>query len=224
MPTSALERFEEYAALEGGPVGYGGTKYAYADTIEFIPVPDEAARVAGLQAGDYLDAHDRRIGNDQYEVLKDYPTASSPRSTTPTDWPVFFLNWQSPVMGNLAMREAVQAALDMEPMMQSACGRPRFIQLDPGLMMKQTAWYTDAGSDRYNMNNPDLAKQKLEEAGYDGTPIRFMSTQEYRLHVRHLHRGRAAAGGGWLHDGPSRSSTGPPWSSGAPSRKSGTCS
>jgi peptide/nickel transport system substrate-binding protein len=29
------------------------------------------------------------------------------------------------------------------------------------------------------MNNPELAKQKLEEAGYDGTPIRFMSTQEY---------------------------------------------
>ena len=34
-------------------------------------------------------------------------------------------------------------------------------------------------ADRYNMNDPELAKQKLEEAGYDGTPIRFMSTQEY---------------------------------------------
>ncbi len=28
-----LERFDDYAALEGGPNGYGGTKYAYADTI-----------------------------------------------------------------------------------------------------------------------------------------------------------------------------------------------
>jgi peptide/nickel transport system substrate-binding protein len=67
----------------------------------------------------------------------------------------------------------------MEPLMQSAYGSSDFYALNPGLMMKQTAWYTEAGGDRYNMKNPDLAKQKLEEAGYDGTPIRFMSTQEY---------------------------------------------
>jgi peptide/nickel transport system substrate-binding protein len=95
------------------------------------------------------------------------------------NWPVFFLNWQSPVMSNLAMREAVQAALDLEPLLQSAYGSPEFYQLDPGLMMKQTAWHTLAGEERYNMKDPDLARAKLEEAGYDGTPIRFMSTQEY---------------------------------------------
>src|ERR687897_2198122 len=49
-----FERFDDYtSASEDGPKGYGGTKYAYEDTIEFIPVPDEAARVAGLQAGDH---------------------------------------------------------------------------------------------------------------------------------------------------------------------------
>ena len=31
----------------------------------------------------------------------------------------------------------------------------------------------------HNFNDPDLAKAKLEEADYDGTPLRFMSTQEY---------------------------------------------
>jgi peptide/nickel transport system substrate-binding protein len=45
--------------------------------------------------------------------------------------------------------------------------------------MLQTPWHSEAGKDRYNMNNPDLAKTKLQEAGYDGTPIRFMTTQEY---------------------------------------------
>ena len=34
-------------------------------------MPDEAARVAGLQAGDYDLGLD--IGNDQYTVLKDFP-------------------------------------------------------------------------------------------------------------------------------------------------------
>lgn len=173
-----FERFEEYAALPGTPNGYGGHKYQYADTIEFIPVPDEAARVAGLQAGDYDLASQIAIGNDQYEVLKDSEGVIS-EILQPTEWDVFFLNWKSPLMGNLAMREAVQAALDHEPMLLNARGGPDFIQLDPGLMMLQTPWHTAAGQDRYNLRNPDLAKQKLTEAGYDGTPIRFMTTQEY---------------------------------------------
>ena len=173
-----LERFEEYAAMEGGALGYGGTKSAYADTIEFIPVPDVAARVAGLQAGDYLMHMTSAMSNDQYDVVVDYPGLVA-SINTPTEWPVFFLNWQSPIMSNLAIREAVQAALDMEPMLQAAYGTADFYALDPGLMMTQTPWHTDAGSDRYNMADPELAKQKLEESGYDGTPIRFMSTQEY---------------------------------------------
>jgi peptide/nickel transport system substrate-binding protein len=173
-----MERFDDYARVEGGPVGYAGTKYAYADVIEFIPAPDMAARVAGLQAGDYLMTMTAALSNDQFDVVNGYPGLVA-EVNQPTEWPVFFLNWQSPVMSNLAMREAVQAALDMEPMLQSAYGSADFYSLDPGLMMKQTAWWTDAGGDRYNMNDPDLARQKLEEAGYDGTPIRFMSTQEY---------------------------------------------
>jgi peptide/nickel transport system substrate-binding protein len=173
-----LERFEEYAALEGGPVGYGGTKYAYADTIEFIPVPDISARVAGLQAGDYLMHMTSAMSNDQYEVVVDDPNLVT-TINTPTEWPVFFLNFQSPIMSNLAVREAVQAALDMEPMMQAAYGSADFYALDPGLMMTQTPWHTDAGSERYNLADPELAAQKLTESGYDGTPIRFMSTQEY---------------------------------------------
>ena len=48
-----LTRFDDYAAIEGEPVGYGGHKTAYLDQIDFVPVADEASRIAGLQAGDY---------------------------------------------------------------------------------------------------------------------------------------------------------------------------
>jgi len=164
--------------LPGTANGYGGHKYQYVDTIEFIPVPDEAARVAGLQAGDYDVSAQLTIGNDQYEVLKDSPGVIAEISQ-PDNWDVFYLNWKSPLMGNLAMREAVQAALDHEPILLNAHGGPDFIRLDPGLMMLQTPWHSTAGQERYNMKNPDLAKQKLQEAGYDGTPVRFMTTQEY---------------------------------------------
>ena len=172
-----FERFADYQSAPGDkPIGYGGKKYAYADVIEFIPVPDEAARVAGLQAGDYQLGMD--IGNDQYTVLKDFPGIIS-EILTPTNWDVFFLNWKSPMMENLAMRQAVQAAFDHTPMLQSGRGGDEFIRLDPGLMMQQTPWYTTSGEEFYNVNDPELAKSKLEEAGYDGTPLRFLTTQEY---------------------------------------------
>jgi peptide/nickel transport system substrate-binding protein len=171
-----FERFEEYAASPNPTNGYGGKKYAYFDQIDFIPVPDEAARVAGLQAGDYDIGLD--IGNDQYEVLKDYPGVTA-EILHPTNWDVIFLNWKSPMFSNQVMRDAFQAALESKAMLLSGRGSEEFIRLDPGLMMKETVWYTDAGIERYNMNNPELAKQKLQEAGYDGTPVRFLTTQEY---------------------------------------------
>jgi len=172
-----FEKFADYQSAAGDTtIGYGGKKFAYLDAIEFIPVPDEAARVAGLQAGDYHIS--LNVGNDQYEVLKDYPGVIA-EILTPTNWDVFFLNWKSPMMGNLAMRQAVQAALDHKPMLNSGQGADEFIRLDPGIMMQQTPWYTTAGEEFYNINDPDLAKAKLTEAGYAGEPLRFMTTQEY---------------------------------------------
>ncbi|HEV2121708.1 MAG TPA: ABC transporter substrate-binding protein, partial [Chloroflexota bacterium] len=165
-----LERFENYAAVPGEPNGYGGHKYAYFDQIEFIPVPDEASRVTGLQAGDYHIVLD--VSNDQYEVLKDSSGVIA-EILPPTFWDVFFLNWESPMMSNPAMREAFQAALNHEPLMRAGRGSEEFWQLGPSLMREDGPWYTDAGADRYNIYDPELAKSKLEEAGYDGTPLRF---------------------------------------------------
>ena len=171
-----LVRFDDYVSLDVPTNGYGGAKYAYVDQIEFIPVPDEAARVAGLQAGDYQIAQE--ISNDQYELLSETPGVIA-EVRPPSFEDVFFLNWRSPLMGNLALREAFRAALDHEAIMIAARGGGDFTRLDPGWMFQETPWHTTAGEELYNVNDPALAQQKLEEAGYDGTPIRFMSTQEY---------------------------------------------
>ena len=171
-----LTRFEDYATHPDPTDGYAGAKHAWADMIEFIPVPDEAARTAGLQAEDYEIAME--ISNDQYEVLSTSPGVVA-EINPPAYEDVFFLNWRSPIMGNLAIREAFRAALDHEAIMTAARGGGDFVRLDPGWMMAETPWHSTAGEEFYNVNDPELAKQKLEEGGYDGTPIRFLSTQEY---------------------------------------------
>ena len=171
-----LTRFEDYATHPDPTDGYAGAKHAWADMIEFIPVPDEAARTAGLQSGDYEVAME--ISNDQYETLSNSPGIVA-EINPPAYEDVFFLNWRSPIMGNLAIREAFRAALDHEAIMTAARGGGDFTRLDPGWMMAETPWHSTAGEELYNVNDPELAKQKLEEGGYDGTPIRFLSTQEY---------------------------------------------
>jgi peptide/nickel transport system substrate-binding protein len=172
-----FERFDDYAALEGGANGgYAGHKYQWVDEIEFIPVPDEAARVAGMQAGDYHVA--MSISNDQYDVLAGDSNLRV-EILPPSNWDVFFINWQAPLMTNLKIRQAFQACLDHQPILQNSRGSDEFIQLDPSLMMKPTNWYSTAGEELYNIHDVDLAKQYLEEGGYDGTPVRFMCTQEY---------------------------------------------
>lgn len=171
-----LARFDDYVGRDEPSNGYGGGKYAWVDEIEFLPVPDEAARVAGLQAGDYHIA--RELSNDQFDLLKDSPGVIAEIRQPATDV-VFFLNWRSPLMENLALRQAFQAALNHEAIMTAAFGGEDFFQLDAGWMFPQTQWHTTAGEDLYDIRDPELAKQKLEEAGYDGTPLRFMTTQEY---------------------------------------------
>ncbi len=171
-----MVRFEDYVPREEPTNGYGGAKYAYLDQIEFLPVPDQAARVAGLQSDDYHIAQE--ISNDQYEVLSESPGIVA-EIRPPSFLDMFFLNWRSPLMSNLAMRQAFQAALEHESILTASRGGGDFTRLDPGYMVREVPWHTTAGEEFYNVNDPDLARQKLEEAGYDGTPLRFLTTQEY---------------------------------------------
>lgn len=171
-----FERFEDYANLPGDSIGHGGHKQQYLDEILFIPVPDEPARVAGLQAGDYH--YLSSVSSDQGETLsgaQDVVVEQLP----PNDIDVIVLNWQSPLTGDVRIREAIQAAIGSQPILEAAHGEGYF-RIDPGVMLAETAWHSMVGDDSYNVGDPELASQLLDEAGYDGTPLRFMSTQEYQ--------------------------------------------
>lgn len=170
-----LTRFEDYKSRDESIDGYSGMRNAYVDQIEFIPVPNEASRVAGLRAGDYHIITD--ISNDQYDSLSKEPNIVA-QIQPPYKFEAFFLNWRSPLTGNLAIRQAFQSALNHDVILMASHGAEDFYVLDPGWMMQPSHWHTTAGEENYNVNDPDLARQKLEEAGYDGTPLRFLTSEE----------------------------------------------
>jgi peptide/nickel transport system substrate-binding protein len=169
-----LDRFDDYVGVDSEPSGYAGRKAAYLDEIEFIPVPEEAARVAGLQAGEYH--YLEEIIPDQIEVLQDYPGVTI-EILPPRSYGVIIMNTAAGMFTNQTLRQAVQAAIEVESSGQATHGEGYF-ELGPGIMLPQTIWASDVSAELYNQNNPEKARQLLEEAGYDGTPIRLLCTEE----------------------------------------------
>ena len=47
------------------------------------------------------------------------------------------------------------------------------------MLPEQKAWYSEEGKDRFNLNNPEKAKQLFEDAGYDGEEIKILTTKDY---------------------------------------------
>src|SRR4029450_7092603 len=63
-----VARFKDYAAPTDAPDGFGGKRTAYLDEILFIPVPDVAVRLAGVETGEYH--YGQQIKQDQYDRIK----------------------------------------------------------------------------------------------------------------------------------------------------------
>jgi peptide/nickel transport system substrate-binding protein len=171
-----LERFEVYKPAPGEVDGYGGNKHRFLDQLMFIAVSDESARIAGLQAGDY--DYLESISPDQIETLEDSPTVIAELSDA-CCYPNLVINLESELMRNQHVRRAVQLALDHEPILQAGYGEG-FYRLDPSLLMRETPWHTRSGSEYYDIYDVNQAARLLQEAEYDGTPVRFMVTQAYR--------------------------------------------
>jgi peptide/nickel transport system substrate-binding protein len=169
-----LTRFPDYVGPEGEPSGYSGARNAYLDELEFRPVPDEGARVAGFQAGDfhYLE----ELVADQIESMKENPDLNV-ATLPPRSYGYIGLNHASGVFTDLKIRQAAQAAMDHHPQGLASHGEG-FFELGPGIMLPVTVWDSDAGAELYNQNDPEKAKALLEEAGYDGTPVQWITTQE----------------------------------------------
>ncbi|MGH2373865.1 MAG: ABC transporter substrate-binding protein [bacterium] len=171
-----LDRYDGYAARSEQPDGQAGRKHAYFDSILFIPVPDAAVRIAGVKRGDYH--FGAAIPSDEYDRLRADPDIVPALVSVPS-WLGAIFNHRTGLMTNRKIRQAFQAALDQEAVMQAAYGNRRFWQINPGLMPRDHPMWTDAGKEFVNQKNPARARQLLAEAGYKGEPVRWLTTTEY---------------------------------------------
>jgi peptide/nickel transport system substrate-binding protein len=154
--------------------GFGGYKLACVDTVTYRIVTEPGARVAGLETGELM-------------AVEDVPTKSQAALKNNKDvvllglqnfWIQIMLpNSSFPPTDNLAFRKAVQAALDMDEIMDAATDGA--YRLNVGFQYPGGAFYTDAGKETYNIKNKDLAKKYLAEAGYKGEPLILLTNKDY---------------------------------------------
>jgi peptide/nickel transport system substrate-binding protein len=171
-----LQRFAQYGPAAGEPSGYAGRRLACLEHIYFVPVPEQSSRVAGLESGQYDYA--QNLPSENYKrlsatkgvkavVLKPYYAITT------------HLNTQSGSLKNLKLRRAIQVGLNQEDTMLAAAGDKDLYRLDPSLFFKEQYWHSSIGSNRYNERDLTKAKALVKEGGYDGSPIRIITSNDF---------------------------------------------
>jgi peptide/nickel transport system substrate-binding protein len=158
--------------------GFGGKKTAYFDTLTIRFIPENGARTAALETGE-IHAIDnlpapaaKRLKGDQRVKIYE---------ATPWNLNLIVFNVGDGPMGNQKLRQAINYALDMEEILAIA---------GDGLYEVNHAWqYTgtlhhagNVGKEHYNVKDVARAKKLLEESGYKGEEIIFMTDSTIKNH------------------------------------------
>jgi peptide/nickel transport system substrate-binding protein len=173
-----LARFDDYVADTkfSGPDGFGGKKTAYFDTVTFRFMPESGARAAALQTGE-VQALEQIAVSDAKRLKSN--TNIRLYEMMPWAFQVFFLNANEAPTNNLKFRQAVRAALGNEEIL--AIAEDGLYRLAPAWQHPGTEYYAAVtGKDVYNVNNQDLAKQLLKEAGYKGEPFTLVTDSSFQ--------------------------------------------
>lgn len=174
-----LQRWEKYVPREEAPDGPAGRRVAYFDELLFIPVLEDAVRADGVITGEYHFAEG--LQPDQYGPLKAAPGVEA-LLVMPFGYLGPFFNKKQGLFTSQRLRQAVLAAADLEHAMLTAFGSKEFIRLGPELAPPETLWYKDAGKEVYNRPDPEQVRRLMREAGYEGQPVRWMTTRAYPFH------------------------------------------
>jgi peptide/nickel transport system substrate-binding protein len=171
-----MKRFEGYqpnTAFEQ-KTGFGGYKQACFDTVTVRIVTEAQARVAGLKTGELQGVEDIPA-----KSLPDIKADKNINVLPLKNWwiQITYPNTSVPPTDNLTFRKAVQAALDMDEIMDAASDGN--YSLNIGFQYPNQADYSDAGKATYNIKDPALAKKYLAQSGYKGEPVVLLTDKDY---------------------------------------------
>ena len=172
-----ISRFDDYQSRSEPASWLAGEKKAYLDKIEWLEIPSEETKVAGLKTGewDFVDS----IGLDFVAELQEDPDVGF--TWYPGHMWYFAFNTNElnkEPFDSLLLRRAIQASMSGVDML-SAIGPPNTWKLNCSIYGSGTVFESDAGCDLYNQDNIERGKELVAESGYNGEPIVILNPNDY---------------------------------------------
>jgi len=168
---AVFDRNPNYKPRSEPADGLAGGKVVKIDRVELVSVPDQSMRVAALQTGelellevvpfDFIGAlrADRNI------------TVATQRGVQQM-MQILSINHVNPPFNNIAIRRALQAAVNQEEVVTSL-GLPPDMYLKNclSIYMCDAPGTTEAGTEMYRGAGTERARALLQEAGYKNEPV-----------------------------------------------------
>ena len=170
----AVERFEDYVPRDETGSYLAGGKIAYLDRIEWLEVPAEETKIAGLKTGEW-DVVDG-AGLDFFADLSQDPNLGVAKYERHF-W-TFDFNVTSPPANLKKLRQGIQAAVDIEAM-AAAIGPRDLWSLCPARYRCGTPLDSRVGEEYYNEHDVEKGKRLVAESGYDGETFLLMNPNDY---------------------------------------------
>ncbi|MEF2071196.1 ABC transporter substrate-binding protein [Consotaella aegiceratis] len=169
---AVFEKFEDYKPREDGEPSFtAGPKVAYVDRMVWSTITDPSTAVAALQSGE-VDALES-VPTDFLSILRQDPNIQLIKRSL-YSFAIMRFNSQLPPFDNVEIRRAVQSAVDQEAFMTAMFGAENsdIWLAGVGVFTPETPMANDAGLDLVTGDHDiEAAKQKIIDAGYDGSPI-----------------------------------------------------
>ena len=170
-----LKRYEDYVPRSDPPSNFAGAQVPYVDRIIWLEIPSEETKIAGLKTGEWdivdgasLDFFPEMNAHPDIDVALDKPGKASQLGINHSKWPT----------SERKFRQGIQYAMNTAEFM-AALGPEELWTLCATAFHCGTPLESHEGDDRYNQNNLELAKQLIEESGYNGEPLIHMNPNDY---------------------------------------------
>lgn len=155
---------------DGKPDGYVGSKRPLLKEVKFLIVKDPATVKAGLTSGAIQLSEVLASDVEEIRKIPSLAVATAPTATRH----VLLIQTRDAVTGNLKLRKAIAAALDMEEIVATASnglGKP-----NNSPIYTRSAYFGEAQKQGHRYD-PAAAKKLLAEAGYKGEKITILANK-----------------------------------------------
>lgn len=175
-----LRRFEDYVSPEGEPSYQAGRRDAPMEIIDVRVIPDDATRVAALEAGD-VDVI-QAVPLDDAERVEQNPDTYI-KETSPGYRVYYKFNVRQGPFTDPMLREAVRAAIDPYELL-AAIGDDRYWRVNHAMRYQEEQWMWSDYVEQFFVNDMEQAREYLEQSDYDGEMIRFLASPGRALEFR----------------------------------------